>query len=433
MRKYLLILTFLLPFVLSAAPEPVGAQLDTLGDYLDYALTHNLELKVMEARVDAAKSRVPQAGALPDPMFQVTHFGESVQTRTGPQENIFMLSQKFPWFGVLDGRADAAAADARAVAFAYWNRQLVVVRDVARAFFEYAYIGKAIALTEENASLLRKLEPIVETRVQGGEGLNQMLRLRVEIGKLEDKLASLKQKRIAQSGKLNAMLNLPAGSLRPWPDWDVPDPVPLDEQALTSTLPEQHPDLRRLDQAIAAEKARVKVARRSSYPDFVVGVNYIQVDAPDVMTDTPGAGDDPWAVTAAVSIPLWTGKYRGQRQEALARARAAEAEKIDRAAILAGELNASIAMYADANRRLRLYGGELLGLAEQALENSRTSYESGGVSILDLIDSERSLLDLQLTYWRAAADAWQERIAIQTLVDADPESILNKQNEEVAR
>ena len=49
------------------------------------------------------------------------------------------------------------------------------------------------------------------------------------------------------------------------------------------------------------------------------------------------------------------------------------------------------------------------------MENSRTSYESGRTGILEVIDSERSLLDLQLLYWRASADAWQQRIIIQTL------------------
>jgi outer membrane protein TolC len=71
----------------------------------------------------------------------------------------------------------------------------------------------------------------------------------------------------------------------------------------------------------------------------------------------------------------------------------------------------------DTNRRLKLYGEELLSLAEQAVENSRTSYESGRTGILEVIDSERSQLDLQLLYWRAAADAWKQRIIIQTLAN----------------
>ena len=83
------------------------------------------------------------------------------------------------------------------------------------------------------------------------------------------------------------------------------------------------------------------------------------------------------------------------------------------------ELSASLAELKDANRRLKLYGEELLGLAEQAVENSRTSYEGGRTSILEVIDSERSRLDLQLLYWRAAADAHIQTVIIETLTGGD--------------
>ena len=76
-----------------------------------------------------------------------------------------------------------------------------------------------------------------------------------------------------------------------------------------------------------------------------------------------------------------------------------------------------MALLKDANRRIKLYGEELLGLAEQAVENTRNSYENGRTGILEVIDSERSLLDLQMLYWRAASDAWQQRIVIQTLAN----------------
>jgi len=64
-----------------------------------------------------------------------------------------------------------------------------------------------------------------------------------------------------------------------------------------------------------------------------------------------------------------------------------------------------------------LYGTDLLQLARQAVEISRTSYEGGRTGILEVIDSERSLLELETQYWRAAADTWQARVHLQTLVN----------------
>ena len=154
-----------------------------------------------------------------------------------------------------------------------------------------------------------------------------------------------------------------------------------------------------------------------NYPDITLGFNYIQLGDPVVNPTTPDAGKDPWGVTVAVNLPIWFNQYSSARAEALASMRASQNEYEDRRNMLKADLTASLALLDDANRRLSLYGDELLGLAEQAVENSRTGYESGRISILELIDSERSLLELQMLYWRAAADAWQQIITIQTLVN----------------
>ena len=79
--------------------------------------------------------------------------------------------------------------------------------------------------------------------------------------------------------------------------------------------------------------------------------------------------------------------------------------------------HASSSKLNDAQRRLKLYGDELLDLAEQAVAITRTSYEGGKTGMLEVIDSERSLLELQLLFWRAASDAWQQRVIIQTLAN----------------
>jgi outer membrane protein TolC len=112
---------------LYAAELPSGS----LESYLSRAQSTNPQLKAFQQRYAAAMQRIPQASALPDPMFQITSFVESVQTRTGPQENVLMLSQKIPWFGKLSSRADAASIEAEALWYAYQNQQLMLARMVA--------------------------------------------------------------------------------------------------------------------------------------------------------------------------------------------------------------------------------------------------------------------------------------------------------------
>lgn len=394
-----------------------GKDLISLTSYLRRAMEANPRLNAFEYRYEAAMRRIPQASALPDPVLQVTHFVESVQTRTGPQENVFMLSQRIPWFGKLSNREAAASAEAEALWYAYQSQQLMLARMVAVQFFEYGLTEEAIRLTRENRDLLSDLEPIVEEKVRSGGDINPLLRLKVEIGKVDDRLQSLTRKRLVQSAKLSELLALPENTILDWPEWEAPEPVPLDERTLTHAIQQNNPELKMLERKIASAEARREIARLESYPDVTLGVNYIQIGDPDVNPMTPDAGQDPWGVTVAVNLPIWFGKYNAAKAEALASKRATENEYENRLNSLRADLSASLARLQDANRRLKLYGEELLGLAEQAVENSRASYESGRTGILELIDSERSLLDLQLLFWQAASDAWQQRVILQTLAN----------------
>lgn len=403
------------------APAPIPT---SLAAYLERAQTANPDLRAFSARYEAARERIPQAAALPDPMLQITHFVESVQTRTGPQENILMLSQRLPWFGRLSGRELAAGAEAEAIHYAYQARQLMLARLVGTAFYDYAYIGKALELTGQNLALLERLEPQVEERARTGGNLNGLLRIRVEMGKLRDQFASLEQKRLQVSARLGALLDLPGGTVLPWPEW-TPDAAVSNLQ--TDTAPEatslfaaidvNNPELLMLERKIASAQARLELARLESRPDVTLGVNYIQIGDPVVNPTTPGAGRDPWGITFAVNLPIWKARNSAAHREAGATQRATERELEDRRNQLRAEALVALSALGDARRRVRLYENDLLPLARQAVENTVTGYQGGSATLLELIDSERSQLGLELEHWRARADAAQQQIVLQTLTN----------------
>ncbi len=391
------------------AAEPLSPA--TFDQLLQHALQHHPGLLALREGSEAAHQRIPQAGSLPDPQLGVTTFGESVQTRTGPQETIYSLNQSVPWFGTLGRREEAAAAEAQAATLTAEAMALRLTRDLAGVFYELAYLDNAMELTGEQVSLLREFEPIVQSKVEGGGELNALLRLNVETGRLADTLASLEQRRQVLRSRLRALLNLDPEAVIPTPVWQAPEP----DLSEVSDLSNQTPDLLRLEARRKAAEARVGVAELAGYPKLMFGANYIQVGDPEVNPTTPDAGRDPWNVMAAVSIPLWRDRIRAEQAEARAVERRAALEVEQARNDLRAELDIARAGLADAHRRMNLFGNELLGLAEQAVGNSRTSYQSGRTGLLEVIDSERSLLDLQLMYWRAAADAHIHRITIQTL------------------
>ncbi len=402
---------------LFAQADGVADELFSLEDYLARAQAANPQLDAFEQRYEAATQRIPQAAALPDPMLQVTSFVESVQTRNGPQENALMVNQRIPWFGKLDAREKASSEEAEALWYAYQGQQLMLARTVSSMYYEYGFTQRATQLTKENLVLLEQLEPIVEEKVKAGGDLNALLRLKVEIGKVNDRLQSLRQKRVTQSAKLSELLALPETTLLPWPEWQKPGFAQPDAESLLAAIEANNPELQMLTRKIASADARRELAKFESRPDFSVGLNYIQIGDLASPAMSADSGKDAWAVTFGVNIPLWSKKNKAAQAEANSSQQAFESEYQNRLNGLRADLASSLSSLTDANRRLELYGEELLGLAEQAVENSRTSYQGGRTGILEVIDSERSLLELQLLYWRAASDAWQQLVAAQTLAN----------------
>lgn len=393
----------------------------TLADYLTRSQTANPDLLAYANRYEAARERIPQAAALPDPTLQITHFVESVQTRTGPQDNILMLGQRVPWFGRLSGRKDVASAEAEAIHYAFEARQLMLARRVGTAFYDYGYLGKAIELTTQNLALLEQLAPIVEERARTGGSLNNLLRLQVEIGKLRDRFQTFQQKRTQLSAQLTALMALPIGEVLPWPEWTPSESAGVvsssRRETLLAAVEMENPELLMLERKVASAGARVELARLETRPDFTLGVTYIQVGSPTVNPTTPDAGRDPWGVTLAVNIPVWNSRTKSARREATANRHASENELADRRNQLRADTLSSLSILDDATRRVRLYQDELLPLARQAVENTISAYQGDRATLLELIDSERSQLDLDLQLWRAHADAAQQRVTLQSLAN----------------
>jgi outer membrane protein TolC len=369
-------------------------------------------LQALREQSSAAEARVFGAAALPDPKLQLTYFGESVETRTGPQEAIYSISQTVPWPQKLSTRKAYAesSADVARLRYAHGFNQLK--RDVIRHYVELAYLDKAIQSTEANLRLIDDTASIVEAQVQSGASINALLRLEVEKERVGDELDRIRQQQLEERANLAAMLSMELDELSEvfaFPERNlISGKVVLVEQ-----LQKANPELNLLRQGVSSLDQQVKLSRLDRYPDFTVGLNYIQVGNEGT---APDAGTDPWALTLAVNLPIWGGKNNSMIHESMANKRAYEQHYRERELQLKAELSSLMSKRADNERRTQRYEKTLIPLAEQALENSRSAYESNQVSVLELIDSERALLDLNLNYWRAVANVLQADAAIRAVV-----------------
>ena len=420
------LLILFIPVISFSQENTPGDGILTLEAALQQGLAENPGLLALRQRYEAASHQIPQATALPDPRLQATHFVESVQTRTGPQKNVLTLNQGIPWPGTLKHRGEQASAQAEALWYAYHASQLQLVRAISEAYFDYAYQNKAIDITDENIRLLNELLPIVEEKVRVGGDLSSLLRLKIEVGQVQDRRERLFENKARIEASLRQLLATGTVSA---PELHEPILRDWDKGALLVQMEAGNPDLQMAELKIRSALAARELARLKAMPELSIGINYIQTGEA-VIPSVSGSGKDPWGVAFSMTMPLNFGKNRAVRAEAASRIKANEAERLNTLNSLTSQLESSLIHYRDAGRRYRLYNNELIPLARQAWEISQTSYENGKAGILEVIENERSLLELQLEYWRAASDIWKRQLEISTLTDASGFNNLTNQSYE---
>ncbi len=389
----------------------------SLSDYLAYAALNNASLQSAFNGWKASLEKVPQVKAMPDPRFTYRYYIEEVETRVGPQRSSLQLAQTFPWFGKLRLRGGAAAEAAEAARQQYENRKLAVFYQVKETYYDYYYLARAVAVTDENLRLLQYLEGVVRARYRAGVAEHpDLLRLQVELGKLEDHLRTLTEMRQPIMSRLAAVLNLPADQELPWPDEVEPGKSLPGDQQLVIWANESNPYLKTLDAEIARRKKRVALAKKDYFPDVTLGLTWIET-GDRVGAVRPGdSGKDPLVAMISVNLPIWWDKLKAGVREARYRYIAAMKRKVDETNSLAARVTLAAYYYRDAQRKMDLYERVLIPRASESLKVTEAAFRAGKAGFSDLIDAQRILLEFQLTYERSLADRAERLAKLEMLV-----------------
>lgn len=401
--------------------EPVATSA-TLSEYLSEAAHNNPGLEAAFNRWKAALEKIPQANALPNPQLSYTYMFQDVETRVGPQKDRYGLTQMFPWFGTLDLREGVADEAAKAAYEEFEAAKLKLFYEVKDAYYEYYYLARAIAITEDNLRLLKHFESVAQAQYKAGAPVAGVIKAQVELGKLDDRQRSLQDMREPIVARLNAALNRPHDAELPWPQEAPKQAAPLSNEEIFDALRTTNPELKSLDHAVTREDRAIRLARKANFPNFMVGVDYIFVD--DALNpDTPDSGKDAIMGMVALDLPIWRGKNRAGVEEARRRRDAVSETREQMGNQIEARLKMVLYRFRDAERKINLYGSTLIPQAEQGLNVTEEAYRAGKVDFLSLIDAERLLLEFQLAHERALVDREQRVAEIEMLVGKPLEAL----------
>lgn len=386
-----------------------------LQDYVQVALGQNPDILAARKRIESLAFRVPVARSLPDPSLTTVAQPAPVQTAAGEFQFILNANQKFPWFGKLDARGSVAEAEASVARADLAAVELETVAKVKKAYFELAYVQRAIAVTNAERQLLEQLQSVADTRYQTGQTtLQDVLRADLEIAALENSLIDLRRRQIAERAKLARLLHVaPDTQLEPLaelPDAALPSNLESLRQQALAARPQLHAAMTR----ITKEKRTTALARLDYKPDVTLGFAWI--DVADAGLAPSSNGQDAVLLTAGINLPIY-------RKRLDASVRSAEAGTVASArqydSLKDATLEAVTELFAKAEshtQMLTLFNEDILPKAGQTLEVSTQAYAVGDIDFLQLLDNWQQLLRYELGRERLRADLQQTLADLEQVV-----------------
>ena len=379
-----------------------------LNDYMRLALDRNPGLSRAMAQYRSVLQRLPQVSALPDPMLAFTNYIRTPETRVGSQTNAITLSQQFPWFGTLGMREQVAAKEAARYRQQYEAAKDQAVRQVKTAYYSLAFIDLALDINDEERLLLDHYEKLAESRYQQGAGLQQAaLKLQAEITRIQSRLEELRSRRVDAETTLNTLMNRPAETTVPRIKLPAVPAVNVDYKQLYPVGRRNRPEVLASLLEIERDEKRIELARKDYWPSFSLGGTFVNVIGRSV---APGAmpidsnGMNVVSFNLGINLPVHRSKVDAEVAEA-SEAKIASThgyqETVNAVESSIREVGFHIGTLGE---QMRLFNTTLIPQAQQSLQSAEAAYSTGSLGVLDLLDSERVLLDVRLGLAQLIAD-----------------------------
>ncbi|MEX2578772.1 MAG: TolC family protein [Verrucomicrobiales bacterium] len=357
------------------------------------AFRNNRELGIAALEVERAASRLRWSGRLDNPELELSASSDAVGLGDDESTYEVAFSQRFPLTSKLRREKDVRRHQVILAEAEVAERRRELAGKVDLAVVELLATRERIRLQRQLAELNREILEFLRDQVKRGEvSALEVTQATLNGRTMEQQVASLLARETQQRLALNQTIGVDAttavnikGSPR-LPE--SPPPTEANLREILSRRPDHVLALAKIDEAeagVALEEA--KRWEDVSVRFFVEGENAV---------DDPGGLERNTFAGVGISIPL---PLRRRNQEGIDRAR------IDREAAGRGvdsvqfeirsEAEEAYRQRRDAWDLAREASGDILGLAEQNLEEFRKAYQEGQASLLQVQRAQEQILEVR--------------------------------------
>lgn len=405
-----------------AATLPVEPDLQgthDVDDYVRIALERNPKILAARREVAAQVQVIPQATALDDPMLTDSFMpiaNNSVQTAAGRGVNMLSLSQRFPWFGKLRVRGEVAEQQAKIALARFAQSQLEVIEQVKRSYFELYFTQRAIAITEADRKLIVNIVEFVNARYKTNRApLQDLLRARIELGKVDDRLLALRRQfRQAQADLAKDLHTAPEADLlaaKSLPAESAPQQI----ERLYEAAVRCRPELQQRLHAIIRDQRNRELARLKYYPDVTVGMGWQAITDNNALSPIAN-GNDNVAFTIGMNLPIWQDKLRAgvhqAEQRVVASARQYDTVRDD----TFRHIRRLLVQARSLEEQAGLFRKDIIPDAERTVSILFARYRSQQADIQDILDNYSRLLTYHVQLIRLEANLGQTLASLERVV-----------------
>jgi len=372
-----------------------------LGLLIEKVLKQNLQIEIAKYKYEASKARIPQASSLEDPQFEYKYdkinasMDALMEGKTAPMRT-FGVSQEIPFPTKLILRSQIAVRESQMAYEEYKEKENEIISRTKSLYAQLAFIYKSIDITKENKAFLEQLAKTATNQYSAGRAKQEdALKAQLEIAKMESELIMLEQRRQIIQAKINVLLNQEPSAELGKPELIEAKDYKFNLEDLNKSARNNRPELRAFKFALERAKKTYSLAKEGFLPDFMV--KYERMERDNNLKE--------WAGMVGVSLPIWFWqKQNFNVKEMRKELKAIEAEFKDRENMVLMEVKEAFSESEALKKLAILYRTTYVPQAEQLLKSSSASYEANQVDFLNLLDSERMVLEFKLDYFKTIID-----------------------------
>ena len=356
--------------------------------------------RILEARAIrgiAVGDRYPQVDVTAE-----ASTAEPSESATGLTERVdtFSFGAGLAWeidlFGRIRRSVEAADAQYEASVEDYREVLVALLGEVARNYVAVRTFQAQLFYARSNIDAQKESLKITQARFDAGlTSALDVAQAESNLGRSEAQVPLLEAQVEAALNRLEVLVGRPPGSLHERLADVRPIPDPPDEVAigLPAELLRQRPDIRRAERQLATQTARIGVATADLYPRLSL-TGFFASDAGELGDLASGK-----SLTWGIGIPLRWNVFSGGKVQSriqAERARADQAFKSYEQSILLALEEVQTAFVAFALERRR--AGQLAqatDATQRAVDLVRTQYVSGLTNFQNVLDTQRTLFELQ--------------------------------------